>query len=161
MDMPNESETGCCTKFDPTPWDEKEHIFKDKLFVKDHVKSFMHVPINFSKVITRCMEKISDAKAFPQSPFMISDEKSFWGSDLYIEVSKDVPFAEMASISGTFLSKAFEGPYTDTRKWIKKMKKFVESKGRPISKMYFFYTTCPKCAKHYGKNYVVIFAKTD
>jgi hypothetical protein len=25
--------------------------------------------------------------------------------------------------------------------------------------MYFFYTTCPKCAKKYGKNYVVILAQ--
>jgi len=25
--------------------------------------------------------------------------------------------------------------------------------------MYFFYTTCPTCAKHYGKNYVVGVAK--
>jgi len=25
--------------------------------------------------------------------------------------------------------------------------------------MYFFYTTCPKCAKKYGKNYVVILAE--
>ena len=24
---------------------------------------------------------------------------------------------------------------------------------------YFFYTTCPRCAKHYGKNYVVGVAK--
>jgi hypothetical protein len=26
--------------------------------------------------------------------------------------------------------------------------------------MYMWYTTCPKCAKVYGKNYVVILAKT-
>jgi len=25
--------------------------------------------------------------------------------------------------------------------------------------MYFFYTTCPTCAKHHGKNYVVGVAK--
>ncbi|MHC4509420.1 MAG: hydrolase [Planctomycetota bacterium] len=25
--------------------------------------------------------------------------------------------------------------------------------------MYFFYTTCPKCAKVYGKNYTVLLAK--
>jgi hypothetical protein len=39
------------------------------------------------------------------------------------------------------------------------MKKYIASKGRDIEKMYFFYTTCPKCAEHYGKNYVVILAK--
>jgi hypothetical protein len=28
-----------------------------------------------------------------------------------------------------------------------------------MEKMYFFYTTCPKCAKVYGKNYTVLLAK--
>jgi len=39
------------------------------------------------------------------------------------------------------------------------MKAYVESKKRKMENMYFFYTTCPKCAEHYGKNYVVILAK--
>ena len=53
----------------------------------------------------------------------------------------------------------FEGPYRDMCKWIEEMKAFVESKGKSLQKMYFFYTTCPKCAKHFGKNYVVAFAE--
>ncbi len=73
--------------------------------------------------------------------------------------AKDVPGAEMARVSGTFLAKVFEGPYKDIRNWIGQMKKYIASKGRDIEKMYFFYTTCPKCAKHYGKNYVVLLAK--
>jgi hypothetical protein len=32
-------------------------------------------------------------------------------------------------------------------------------RGRTLETLYFFYTTCPKCAKHYGKNYVVGIAK--
>jgi len=28
-----------------------------------------------------------------------------------------------------------------------------------MEKLFFFYTTCPKCAKAYGKNYVVLLAK--
>ena len=35
----------------------------------------------------------------------------------------------------------------------------VESKAKEFKKMYFFYTTCPKCAKFYGKNYIVILAE--
>ena len=65
----------------------------------------------------------------------------------------------MASISGTFLCKVFEGPYRNMRKWIEEMKAFVLSKGRSLQKLYFFYTTCPKCAKKYGRNYVVILAQ--
>lgn len=35
------------------------------------------------------------------------------------------------------------------------MTAFAGEKGRSVKKAYFFYTTCPKCAKIYGKNYVV------
>ena len=154
-----ESETGCCPRFNPEPWDEKEITFQDKLFVKDHVRSFFHIPLNFSKVMVRNMERIKDAEALVPLPVMLSDEKSLWGADIYIAVSKEVPGAEMARVSGTFLTKAFEGPYKDTGKWVKEMKTYVESKGREIKKMYFFYTTCPACAKVYGKNYTVILAQ--
>jgi len=56
-------------------------------------------------------------------------------------------------------SKVFEGPYRDMRKWIREMKAFVETKGKDLKKLYFFYTTCPRCAKKYGKNYVAILAQ--
>jgi len=90
---------------------------------------------------------------------MLSDENSLWGADVYIAVSKDVPGAEMARISGTFLSRVFEGPYKDIRKWVAQMKDYVTSKKKAMEKLYFFYTTCPKCAQTYGKNYVVLLAK--
>jgi hypothetical protein len=53
-----ESETGCCPRFNPAPWDGKEVTFKDKLFVKDHVRSFFHIPLNFAKVMVKNMEMI-------------------------------------------------------------------------------------------------------
>jgi hypothetical protein len=154
-----DSETGCCPRFNPEPWDEKEVTFQDKLFVKDHVRSFFHIPLNFGKVMVRNMERIQQAGALVPVPVMLSDEKSLWGADIYIAVAKEVPGAEMAKVSGTFLTRVFEGPYTYIRHWIKAMKAYVESKARKIEKMYFFYTTCPKCAEFYGKNYTVILAK--
>jgi hypothetical protein len=39
------------------------------------------------------------------------------------------------------------------------MKAYVASRQKKLEKLYFFYTTCPKCAKHYGKNYVVLLAQ--
>ncbi|MFH0947923.1 MAG: hydrolase [Elusimicrobiota bacterium] len=85
------------------------------------------------------------------------DEKSLWGSDLYIAVDKEIPGAKNEKISGNFLTKVLEGPYQNAGKWAKEMCDYVESKGKETKKMYFWYTTCPKCAKIYGKNYTVIF----
>jgi hypothetical protein len=154
-----DSETGCCPRFNPEPWDGKEINWKNKLFVKDHVRSIFHIPLNFGKVIVKNMEKIKATDALTPQPLMLSDEKSLWGADVYIAVSKDVPEAETEKISGTFLSKVFEGPYKDAGKWVKEMMKYVKSKGKESEKMYFFYTTCPRCAKSYGKNYTVLLAK--
>jgi len=39
------------------------------------------------------------------------------------------------------------------------MNSFIALKGKAAKKTYIFYTTCPKCAKVYGKNYVVILAE--
>lgn len=154
-----QSETGCCPRFNPEPWDEKEVTFKDKLFVKDQVRSFLHIPLNFGQVIVRNVEKIKAADALTPEPLMLSDEKSLWSSDVYIAVSKEVPGAEMVKISGTYLTKVFEGSYGNTPKWVRSMQEFIKSRGKEAKKLYFFYTTCPKCAKFYGKNYTVLLAE--
>jgi hypothetical protein len=153
------SETGCCPRFDPKPWKDKRVTWKSKLFVKDKVASFLHIPLNFGQVMVRNMERIQKAGATTKTPLMLSDETSLWGSDVYIAVAKKVGGAENVAISGTFLTKVFEGSYKDMGKWIAEMNRFVGSKGKKAKKLYFFYTTCPACAKYYGKNYVVILAQ--
>ena len=149
----------CCPRFDPELWDGKELRWQDKRFVKDRVVGFLHIPLNFGAVMKRNVGQIEAAGASPETMVVLSDENSLWGADVYIEVTKDIPGANMASISGTFLCKVFEGPYRNMRKWIEEMKAFVLSQGRSLQKLYFFYTTCPKCAKEYGKNYVAILAQ--
>lgn len=153
------SETGCCPRFDPGPWDEKEVKFEERLFVKDRVRSFLHIPVNFGRVMVRNMERIQAAGALADEPLLLSDERSPWGADIYIAVSKEVPGAEMARISGSFLTKVFEGPYKNMRSWMGQMKEYVAAKAKDVKKMYVFYTTCPRCAKYYGKNYTVILAE--
>ena len=150
----------CCPRFNPDPWDEKEIEWEDKKFVKDRVRSIFHIPINFGSVMKRNVELIEAADAKPEEMVVLSDENSLWGADVYIGVTKDVPSARMATISGTFLSKVFEGSYSKMKQWIDEMKQYVASEDKKLKKLYFYYTTCPKCAKKYGKNYVVLLAKT-
>jgi hypothetical protein len=114
--------------------------------------------LNFGQVMTRNMNLITAAGAAAEQ-LMPTDEDSLWGADVYIPVSKEVPGAKTVKLSGTFLAKVFEGPYKNLGVWIKEMTPFVTSRGEEIKKLYFCYTTCPSCAKAYGKNYVVILAK--
>jgi len=157
--MSSDAVVDCCPRFDPGPWDEKELNWKDRKFVKDRVRSFLHIPLNFGSVMVRNMRKIEAEGARSDEAIVLSDENSLWGADVYIAVGKEIPGADNVTLSGVFLSKVFEGPYQHVPKWIRETKSFVVSQGKQIKKLFCYYTTCPKCAKKYGKNYVVILAQ--
>jgi hypothetical protein len=153
--------TGCCEPFDPAPWQDKEIMWHDKMFVKDHVTSFFHMPLNMGKKIVKNMALIEKAGAKAPYQLMLTDEKSLWGADIYINVAKQVLGAQMNTISGTFLTKVFEGPYQNAGKWAQETRTYVAGRGKTLKKLFFSYTSCPKCAKAYGKNYVVLFAQIN
>lgn len=155
----------CCPKFDPTLWDEKTHVWQDKLFILDTVPQLFHIPLPWSvgRTIGGLWKIAQEAEATPDVKdfLMIAYDPSPWKSEFYLAVTKEVPGAKNAKLSGTFLSKVFDGPYNDVPKWIKEMDKYVVSQGKKTLKYYFYYTTCPKCAKKHGHNYVVAFAQVD
>ena len=157
MGTPDPNE--CCPPFDSEPWNGKAVTWDGKLFLQDRVRSFLHIPLNFGAVMIRSMAAIEAADAAPDEMVVLADENSLWGADVYVAISKDIPGAKTATISGTFLSKVFEGPYRHMRQWIGEMTSHVANQGKSLQKLYFYYTTCPKCAKKYGKNYVVILAQ--
>lgn len=158
LDM-STSTTGCCPVFQPKDWDDKIFVFQDKKFIKDHTVSFMHIPLNMSKAMNRLQQTASKAQAMTDEFVLLSDEVSPWHADHYYAVSKDVAGADNVSLSGEFYTKVYEGPYKDMQNWYKDLIKTIEDKGYELKKLYFYYTTCPKCAKEYNKNYVVGFAK--
>lgn len=154
------TETGCCPPFDPTGWDEQELEFDRRPFVRATSINFMHVPLNLGSIITRTWKEIEIAGAAPNDEFlMLSTDPSPWRGEHYFLVAKEVPGAEMAWLSGNYLTRVFEGPYRQAGKWAAEMGRYVESRGRQLNKLYFFYTTCPRCARRFGKNYVVAFAQ--
>ena len=151
--------TGCCPPFDPATFQEKEITWAGKTFVKERVHSIFHVPLDMGRRMQKNQSLIRAAAAESNPTLVLSDESSLWGADIYIDVTKSVPGAQMTRLSGTFLTKVYEGPFKDAGKWAKDMGRYVEQQGRQVEKLYFAYTTCPACAKAYGKNYVVLFAQ--
>lgn len=149
----------CCPKFNPIPWDEKTFIWKNKKFIKDKVFTIFHIPVNFGSMMTRLMKKIDSAKAKCVDYIGLSDHTSKWNIDIYLAVDKNIPQADNVTISGKFLCKVYEGHFKDTGKWCKDFEEYAKKKGYNVKKQYMWYTTCPKCAKKYGKNYVVIIAE--
>lgn len=152
-------EKNCCIDFNPKKWDKKKVTWKGKLFIKDKVWTFFHIPLNFKGVVKKNMKKLEDAKVMPKEPMILSDEKSLFYSNIYISTTKAIPGVLDVKVSGTFLTRVFEGPYKNMKKWIKEMEEYVKLEKQELKRMYFQYATCPKCAKESGKNYAVLFAE--
>ena len=151
--------TGCCPPFDPASWEYDTVIWRDKPFVTDHVHCLLYVPIDMRQCVAKNQRSIEAAEAGPPQPLMLSTETSPWGLDLFIEVTRPVPGARMTTLSGTFTTKVYEGPFRRAGKWVADMRRVMAERAQPLGKIYFGYTTCPECAKAYGKNYVILFAE--
>lgn len=152
----DDKNTECCPKFDPNPWDDKILEWNNKKFVKAKVFTLFFMPINFGSVIKRMTTKIERAGAKSEDWMSLSDHTSKWNMDLYVAVDREISGAENVTLSGKFLSKVYEGDFRDTGKWCKDFENYAKSKNVELKKWYMWYTTCPKCAKKYGNNYVAI-----
>lgn len=155
----------CCPKFEPALWDEKTHVWDNKLFIKDSMWTIWHIPLPWmiKRTIGRMWQSVQKADAAPdlQDFLLLSFDPSPWRSEYYMTVTREIPGAEHVRLSGTFFSRVFDGPYHFVPKWMEEMQSYAASQGKTIKKQYFYYTTCPKCAKIYGHNYVVGFAQID
>ena len=159
MKTQSEEETICCRRFDPAPWDEKTVNWQNRKFIKDRVITLFYMPVNFGMVMKRFSKNLATSGAVMPDSLCLSDQTSKWNMDLYLAVDKEIPGVENVTISGNFYCKVYEGPFRETGKWCSDFENLLKSKGFKYGKRYMWYTTCPKCAKKYGKNYVVMFAK--
>lgn len=146
----------CCPAFVSEPWTEKTIEWNQKRFIKDRVFTLFYVPINFGGTMKRLDQIVKDAGATIPENLCLSDHTSKWNMDVYLAVDKEIPGAENVTLSGSFLSRVYEGPYKETGNWCKDFEAFVRDRGQVVKKLFMWYTTCPRCAKKYGKNYVVI-----
>lgn len=151
----------CCPQFDPTPWENKEIVWNDKMFVKGETVSFFYMPLNMNSMMKRIWGAVEKSEAAGEMKdwVMLSKDLSPWKCEHYLAVKKEVPGLENVKLSGTFFTKVFEGPYKEVKNWYKEMLTLAKEKEVSIDNIYFYYTTCPKCIKKWGKNYVIGFLK--
>lgn len=150
--------TQCCPPFLPDPWHDHTFDWSNKPFIRASVCTLFYMPLNFGGAIKRLTAITGKAGAATPDWLCLADHTSKWNMDLYLAVDKPVAGADNHSLSGRFYSRVYDGPFKDIGKWTDDFKKQALQKGLNISKFYLWYTTCPKCAKKYGKNFVVILA---
>ena len=156
----SDNPTACCPRFNPRGWDDQELHFADKMFVRVTTHSLMHIPIDMGKVFARTFAAIEAAGARSNDDFIVlSRDVSPWSAEHYFSVTRAVAGQEMCRLSGDYVTKVFEGPFRNAPEWAKDLEAQVARGGKRVDTTYFFYTTCPRCSKQYGKNYVVGVAK--
>ena len=152
----SDNTTGCCARFNPQGWDNQHLHFEDKKFVRATTRSAMHIPWNMGSVFTRAQDHIEDANAVAlEDEIVLSRDTSPWEAEHFFAVDKDVPGEEMTTLSGDYITRVFEGLYRKAKDHEHDMQVAATAMGKTAKTVYFFYTTCPKCAKAYGKNYMV------
>ncbi len=151
----------CCPKFDSSLWEGKTFNWENKKFIKGKVLSIFYMPINYGSVITKLSDKVKQAGAEMTDWLCLSDCKSKWSTEILLAVDKNIPEAENVTLSGKFMSKVYEGDFKNTNSWYEDFNKYVKENNFSVKKMFMWYTTCPKCAKKYGKNYVVIVGEVE
>lgn len=161
MSQRSDSATECCPRYESSVWDDKTFEWQEKKFIRANVFSLFYMPLNFGSVMRKLDKKVREAGASIPDSICLSDHTSKWNMDIYLAVDKEIPGAENVNLSGKFFSKVYEGPFSDTGKWCSDYEGLVKSKGMNIKKWYMWYTTCPKCAKKYGKNYVAIVGQVE
>jgi hypothetical protein len=116
-----------------------------------------------ARSIKRMWKQAQEAGAAPEMKdfLLMAYDPSPWKSELHLAVTKAVPGARNVALSGTFFTRVFDGPYNAVPKWLKAMDEEIIGQGKTAKKYYFYFTTCPKCAKSYGHNYAVALAKVE
>lgn len=150
-----QSITGCCPPFDPNVWDNKTLTFKGKQFIKLTTRSLFYIPLNMNQVMAKATAATQKADASNSEYFMLSRELSPWKAEHLLAVNKQVPGYEQVVLSGTYMTKVFEGPYSNVRKWYQDLNDMVVEEGLVPETVYFDYVYCPRCANAYRHNYVV------
>ena len=117
----------------------------------------MHIPLNMAKAMTALSDMVIGANAqMPATQGMIlTRDISAWKSEQLYAVSKPIEDADNVVLSGIYLTRVFDGPYKNAEGWYLEMLNYAKQQGYKAKNVYFFYTTCPKCAKHYGHNYTI------
>ncbi len=153
------SETRCCARLYVDRWDGQELSWQDKPFLKQRVWQLMHMPLNFGRLVDKTHATIEKAEAYPAEPLWLMNEISPWRGDFLVALDREIDDAPIERISGTFMTKVFEGPYRDTGKWIQALGTIVSEAGHTLRHTYVYYATCPSCAKHFGANRTVLFGR--
>ena len=153
----------CCAPFQYSQWDNVNHAWHEKLFLKDSIPEFLHIPLpgTYPRAINRMWKIASEANAAtdPKDFLLLAHDPSAFKAELYMSVTRKIEGHEVVEFTGNFFSKAYEAQYKDVPKCLRQMDEYLKANRMASKKYYIYYPYCPKCAEKYGHNYIVVLAE--
>lgn len=149
----------CCPPFEPSAWDDKTHHWNGKKFIKERLFTFLGKPMDFGNVMADLSKTIEKYKARKVDDMYLMEDVSRWYMDLFLAVDKTIPNMDNVIMSGEFYTRVYEGNIKQKEKWCEEVQNLLKQQQKTVEKCFAWPTACPKCAKKYGKSYVVIIAK--
>jgi len=122
----------------------------------------MPLPSMIGKKATRMWKAAEDANrtsARREDVLLLFTDPTPFKSEIFLSVTGVVPGEDNVTISGSYVSKVFDGPYNAIPKYIKEMDRYLSEKGKRSKRYYVHYAYCPKCARKYSHNHMVLFAE--
>ncbi|MDD4352423.1 MAG: hypothetical protein PHU71_05645 [Candidatus Gracilibacteria bacterium] len=158
--MPNE----CCPTFDPNKWDQKAFTWDKKKFIIETIPTLFHIPFPpmIGRKITKMWKQAEQAGQTEQDKtetLVLFTDPSPFKSEIYLSVTGEVPQGKNVTLSGTFATRFFDGPYNAIPKFMKEMDAYLSKQGKKAKRYLVHYAYCPKCAKEAGQNYMILFAE--
>ncbi|NNK75061.1 MAG: hypothetical protein HKP42_03265 [Maribacter sp.] len=156
----------CCPIFHPEKWNQKTFNWEHKKFIKASVPTFFHIPFRpiLGKKITNMMKIATDSRKLSddmEDVLLLFTDPTAFKSELFLSVTDSVPNAKNTKLSGTYLTKVFDGAYNAIPKFMKQMDAYLAKQHKKANQYYVHYAYCPKCAKENGHNYMVLFANVS
>ncbi|HRZ29269.1 MAG TPA: hypothetical protein P5052_00415 [Candidatus Paceibacterota bacterium] len=134
------------------------------MFIKETIPTLFHMPFppmigqKITKMFTHA-EKVNANLDNKEDTLILFADPSAFKSEIYLTVKSPIDNENNVTISGTFMSKVFDGGYNDVPKHIKQMDQYLNTINKKAKKYYIHYAYCPKCAKKFGHNYMIFFAE--
>jgi len=154
----------CCPTFHPEKWDNKTHHWENKKFIKASIPTLFHIPLPpmIGEKVTKMVKMAEDSNKLSDDKeeiLLLFYDPSAFKSDLYLSVNDIVSGAVNTTLSGTYMSKVFDGAFNAVPKFIKQMDTYLGKQDKKAHNYYIHYAYCPKFAKEAGHNYMVLFAE--
>lgn len=154
----------CCPEFNAEKWDKKTFVWENKPFLKETIPTLFHIPfppMMGKKIMKMHLSAEKSNATIPDSSdaLILFRDPTAFKSEIYYAVTDAVEGENNTSFSGRYLAGVYDGPYNSVPRFIKEMNSELKEKQLTAKDYFVHYAYCPKCAKKYGHNYMIIFAQ--